>query len=272
MATSGGVGGYLTGPSPGRPRLPVAWLWLALCAGQVGAAGTEPLLPLPQMDRLALDKSLGRGVVGKPVPAPVIADPAHYLSLAAGAWTYRLTKGAAGHREERYLWTSERGGVLPRWRYEAGSAEVGEVEGRDDGSFFVTGILEVRDRALTRYDPPEPLLFQGWAPGQERRLRMAVKVYDPDDLGEPVHEGALDVACQYVGAYRLEAPIGTYDAVLIKSTFSGKVGPASLHDVQYRFFAQGIGMLAHVERREVSAFYLYNLHQESAKLLAARPR
>lgn len=270
MATSSKVGGRNTGP--GLARLPVFALMLALGTGQAGAVGTEPVLPLPQADRLALEKSLGRGMVGKPVPAPVIADPARYLSLAAGAWTYRLAKGAAGHHEERYLWALERGGALPRWRYEAGSAEVGEVEGRADGSFFVTGILEVRDRALTRYDPPEPLLFQGWAPGQARRLRMGVKVFDPGDPGEPVHEGALDVTCHYLGAYRLEAPIGAHDAVLVKSTFDGKIGPASLHDVQYRFFAKDVGMLALVERREVSAFYLYNLHQDSAKLLASRPR
>jgi hypothetical protein len=253
-----------------NPRLGLVAALLALPLAQAESAEPGPELPLPRGDRQTLEKSLGKGVVGKPVAAPVIADPSRYLALAAGAWTYRVVKGPHGRDSERYHWTAEPDGK--HWRYDAGGEEIGFVESGADGSFFLTGVQEIRDDALTRYAPAEPLLLKGLAPGQERRLRMAVSVYDPDEPNDPAHEGALDVAYRYVGAYRLAAPIGVHEAVLVKSTFSGKVGPAVLNDVQYRFFAPGIGLLAMTEQREVSAFYLYNLRMEVGKLLASRPQ
>ncbi len=241
--------------------------------GSAGAAETGPILPLPFADKLAIENSLGRGTVGKPVAAPVIADPSRYLAFAAGTWTYRVLKGPHGKTSERYEWSADPAGSEgARWRYDAGGEEIGYVEGRADGDFFLTGVREIRDNALTRYAPPEPLLLKGLVPGQELRLRMEVKVYDPDDQAEPVHEGALDVTYRYIGAYRLDLPIGARDAVLLKSTFSGKIGPAVLNDVQYRFFSLGVGMVALMERREVSAFYVYNLHMDVAKVLADRPK
>jgi hypothetical protein len=100
---------------------------------------------------------------------------------------------------------------------------------------------------------------------------MAVKVYD---LGHPdavTHEGTIDVSCRYVGAYRVTVPVGTHDAVLIKWVFSGRVGPASFDDVQHRLFALDLGMLALIEKRDVSAFLIYNVHTKEGKVLAVRP-
>lgn len=248
-------------------------LLMACMATPSLAAATDPVLPLPPADKQVIDQSLGRGVVGKPVPAPVIADPAHYLAFAPGAWTYQVRKGAHGKSTELYQWSADGHGPHgPSWRYNAGGEEIGFVEARGDGSLYLTGVREVRDDALTRYAPPEPLLLNGLAPGHEHRQRMAVRVYDPATPDEPLHEGELEVVYRYVGAYRLELPIGVHDAVLFKSTFNGHVGPATLSDVQYRFFAPGVGIVALMEKREVSAFVVYNLHLDVAKVLAGRPK
>jgi hypothetical protein len=115
------------------------------------------------------------------------------------------------------------------------------------------------------------MLLKGLSAGDEKKLRMRVRVCDlqkPDNLA---HEGWLDVVYRYVGAYRLKVPAGTYDTVLIKSTLNGEIGPATVDDTQYRFFARGTGMVATVEQRDVSAFLVYRPHTEVAKVLVTKP-
>ena len=67
---------------------------------------------------------------------------------------------------------------------------------------------------------------------------------NPDDL---THEGALDVNYRYIGAYKLKVPADSFDAVLMKWTFKGKVCPAPVDDTQYRFFAPDVGIVVAVE-------------------------
>jgi hypothetical protein len=115
-------------------------------------------------------------------------------------------------------------------------------------------------------------MLQGMAPGQERKEKLGVKVSDlssPDDVN---HEGSLDVNCRYIGAYKVNVPAGSFDAVLMKWTFKGKVGPASVDDTQYRFFAPDVGVVAAVEQLDVSAVLVYNRHKKVARVLAAKPR
>lgn len=245
----------------------------ALSLLPVAAPRAEPaaVVPLPVQDRLAIEQSLGRGILGKPVAAPVIDDPARYLALVPGAWTYRLLKGPDAKHLERNLWTAtdqHRG----HWRHEVGDSEIAFLERQADGGYVITGLKDLKNAALTRYAPAEPFLLKGLAPQQERHFRMEVRVYDPDDPHELEHEGALAVSYRYLGAYRLDTPIGAHDAVLFKSTYSGQVGPAALNDVQYRFFVRDLGLVAMIERRQVSAFLVYNLGLEVAKLLVDRPQ
>jgi hypothetical protein len=152
-----------------------------------------------------------------------------------------------------------------------GATRVNFLTVQNDGSILLTASQETKDGVVTKYTPAEPFLISRFAPGEERRAKMAVKIYD---LGHPdavTHQGTIDVSCRYVGAYRVTVPVGTHDAVLIKWMFSGRVGPASFDDVQYRLFALDLGMLAMIERRDVSAFLFYNIHTKEGKVLAVRP-
>jgi hypothetical protein len=58
----------------------------------------------------------------------------------------------------------------------------------------------------------------------------------------------------------------------MKWTFKGKVGPASVDDTQYRFFAPDVGIVAAVEQLDVSAVLICNRHKKVAKVLASQPR
>lgn len=249
-----------------RPALPVLLHGILVTAG---VARADPLLPLPESDRRMIERNLGKGVVGAAVPAPAIADPAGWFRLVPGEASYRIVHGPReGHRETLRLSAEPPEAGRHRWRYQVGEEEAGFLEVRPDGSFVLTGVHEIKDGAVTRYDPPEPLLLKGFRPGEERRQRMEVRVYDADEPDEMTHQGFLSVVHRYVGAYRFTGPAGTYDAVLMKSTFSGHVGPAQLEDTQYRFFAPKVGLLAAIERRHVSALLLYRTNTEIARVLA----
>jgi hypothetical protein len=86
------------------------------------------------------------------------------------------------------------------------------------------------------------------------------------------HEGTLALTYSYLGAYRVNTPAGSYDAALIKWAYDGKIGPASVEDTQYRFFADKIGLVASVDKLDVSAFLLYKKHTKFGKLLTQAPR
>ena len=45
-------------------------------------------------------------------------------------------------------------------------------------------------------------------------------------------------------------------ADLIEWQYNGQVGPANVSDVEYRFFAPGVGPVAAIDRQSVSAFLI----------------
>ena len=125
---------------------------------------------------------------------------------------------------------------------------------------------------ITRYDPAEPGLLVGLAPGDSRSSSIAVAVSDLSNPQVVSHKGTLEVTYSYLGAYKVTTPAGTYDAALIKWTYQGKVGPAKVDDTQYRFFAENVGMVATVDKLDVSAFLVYQSHTKFGKVLAQVPQ
>ena len=99
-------------------------------------------------------------------------------------------------------------------------------------------------------------MLQGLTPGEERNIQTEMKVFELSNPDKQIHTGILDIGYRYVGAYKVTVPAGSFDAVLIKWTFNGKVGPASLNDTQYRFFAADVGMVAAIEKMKVSVCIL----------------
>ncbi len=96
---------------------------------------------------------------------------------------------------------------------------------------------------------------------------MKVNVYDLDDPSDLEHQGTLNLTLTYVGAYRVTVPAGTFDAALLVWDFKGKIGPASVDDIQARFIAPGVGMVAAAEKRDVAAFLIYNDNSKIGRVL-----
>jgi hypothetical protein len=60
----------------------------------------------------------------------------------------------------------------------------------------------------------------------------------------------------------------SFDAdVAIRWDYTGKIGPATIKDSQYRFLASGAGEVAMIQIRSISALLVYSDHTKRGKLL-----
>jgi hypothetical protein len=59
------------------------------------------------------------------------------------------------------------------------------------------------------------------------------------------------------------------DSTTIESDI--EVGPADVKDVQYVFYAPGVGKVAEIEALSVSALLIYHSHDKTAKVLTKHP-
>ncbi len=71
----------------------------------------------------------------------------------------------------------------------------------------------------------------------------------------------------YLGAHEVTVPAGTYNATLIKWVYKGKVGPARIEDTQDRFMAEDVGVVAMVDKKDISALLIYRDQSKYGKVL-----
>jgi hypothetical protein len=64
-------------------------------------------------------------------------------------------------------------------------------------------------------------------------------------------------------------PAGQYDALLFKRHYKGKVGPAKVDDAVYRFFVPGVGPVAFIEFKHISAALIYRDTEKYGIVLTA---
>ena len=231
------------------------------------AQGAGAVVPLPAAMAAAAQQYLP-GVVGEPVPAFTI-DPG-LASLAAGTRTYQIVSGPnAGKTETHVIKALPRDATGTEWRYTIDERTVflRSVPGESLG---IASEEDSDQGVLTRYSPPEPLLIAGMNAGDTREMKINVKVYDLDDPADVEHKGTLDLTLTYVGAYKVTVPAGTFDAALLRWEYKGKVGPATIEDIQARFVAPNVGVVAMAAKRDIAAMLVYNDHSKIGKVLQQR--
>ena len=231
-------------------------------------AQSGKVIPMPSDDAKMLNELLGRDVVGKAVPTESISDVSQYFPLNEGTRKYRFTNGKhKGKTELHEISRSKRSGANASWIYKVGTSGVHHLDQEKDGSIRTAAIVENAHAVITRFSPEEPGMLAGFKPGESTKTEISVKVYDLKDLKDVSHEGTMTVTYTYVGAYEVKVPAGTFNAALIKWHFKGKVGPANIEDLQYRFFAKGTGMIAAVDKKNISALLIYHDNSKFGKVL-----
>lgn len=226
------------------------------------------VVPLPAQMQATAQTYLP-GVVGAPVPAFTI-DPA-LASLSAGTRQYQIVSGPnAGSMEQDVIAPVAGDTTGTRWRYAIGD-RVAFLQLVPGESLNVVTEQDGNQGVLTQYSPPEPLLIAGMNAGDTITKTVNVNVYDLSDPSDLEHQGSLDMTLTYIGAYQVTVPAGTYDAALLKWTFNGQIGPASVEDIQARFVVPGVGMVAAAEKRDIAAFLIYNDNTKVGRVLAQQP-
>jgi hypothetical protein len=243
-------------------------------AATLAAAPTPDgkVIELPPDIRAKLDKYVGRGVVGKALPAEPIGDINEFLGLNDDVkWRYRWVHGPhKGKTSIGHLTRLERTSKAPRWKLDTGVNTVIYAV-FDDAGNFVSPAGENHDQGvISRFDPPEPIFYANMQPGEKHEFRIGVTVFDLADPGDVEHRGHLDLTYEYVGAYEVNVPAGKFDAILLRWHYKGKVGPAKVEDLQYYFYAKGIGPVCKVNKSNISAFLVYNDRSKNAAVLLSR--
>lgn len=225
------------------------------------AQGAGAVVPLPAQMQAAAEKFLP-GVVGEAVPAFTI-DPV-MASLAPGTRTYAVVSGTTKTKTEQHqIVASEKPG---QWRYTVGDRTVFLRETKGE-SLSIVSEQDNDKGILTRYSPAQPLLIAGMNAGDEKTMTLNVNVYDLDDPDDLEYKGTLDLTLTYVGAYKVTVPAGTFDAALLRWHYKGKIGPATIDDIQARFVAKDAGMVAAAEKLDVAAMLIYNDNTKVGKVL-----
>jgi hypothetical protein len=238
---------------------------------------TEPLaeqqtdgtvIQLPAKDRAFLEQILGKSVVGKAVAGSTISDPLKFFPLEDGTWLYRITSGKDKDKSVQHQLTRlSRGKSGSSWRQASGTNSVLYLLKTANGGVEIVSTEDQEQGVISRYLPREPIVLPGMRPGDTKLMKTDVKVYDLSHPDHLTHSGSLSILYSYVGAYEVTVPAGTFRAALFKWDYKGKVGPAKVEDVQYRFFAEDVGTVAMIEKTDVTALLIYREHTKIGKVL-----
>lgn len=234
--------------------------------------GDKPTLDMSPEDRKTIDQHLGKGVVGKAVPAEVIKNPLDYVQVGQDAtFEAHMTSGdlkgkIVDHKIKKLSSSSGR----DEWQVDAGVADVLVFTLNEEGALVFLSHAEPAEGLNGLYSPPPPLLVKEMKPGSTHEMEFDVKIVKMDQPDKVEHEGRLRLKLSYVGMFEVNTPSGKHEAALIKSAYEGKIGPAKVNDAQYRFVAKGVGVVAMVEHKDISAFLVYNDTLKVGKLLGKR--
>ncbi|MCA9284928.1 MAG: hypothetical protein KDA22_06935 [Phycisphaerales bacterium] len=249
-----------------KPR----WFVLASAAIGLAAAASVPnVFELPEADRQRLSQYFGDAITVKAIEAKPIEDPRAYLSPKDGAqWTYQVTSGKRRGQSVTATMRSESAdGGSPTWWFDAGDESVVRLLWDEDGTVMPVTRSKI-NKVISTYEPPEPLLSRSLAPGESRKLTLHVSVSNVDDPDQVAHTGKLELTYTYIGAFKVTVPAGTFETVLVRWLYDGNVGPASVKDHQYWFLAKGRGVVAMIQKTDVSAFLVFQEHERYAAVLA----
>ncbi|MEM7226796.1 MAG: hypothetical protein AAF495_27745 [Pseudomonadota bacterium] len=215
-----------------------------------------------------IEKHLGKGVLDKPVAGNPIANAETFFPFEEGNWTFRYISGDGKGETETHSFTKiVKDGSEETGRYAIGPDDFWFVRRDQDGNINVVTEQDAKEGVVIHYSPPQPLYVAGLEPGQVETRKIQVKVYDLSHPDHLKYEGELDLTLSYIGAYEITVPAGTYEAALINWNFEGEIGPASIKEDQFRFLVEGVGPIAAVEKKAISAFLLYHDDSKYGKVL-----
>jgi len=254
-------------------RLVVALLCSISLAGvpSIGASqAAGQVLPLPPEDQQEITALLGSGVVGQALSSAPITDVSVYFPLNEREATYQVTSGKnTGNMQTLKVAKGQRPNGNPAWRFGLSPSLAGFLRQTASGDLLMPAVSDSGEGVIVITTPPNPFLLNGMKPGATRSFTQKVSVNYLDDPTDREYSGSLNAKYTYVGTYQVTVPAGTYQAILVKLKYEGKVGPAHTKDTAYYFFAPQVGVVAMISQEDVEAFWIIHIDSKSGKVLAS---
>ena len=233
------------------------------------ARADGPVLPLPAADQQVITAQLGAGVVGQALPSAPITDPTIYFPLAERTSSYLVTSGPnAGNTQTLKVAKRQRPGGQMAWRAALSPSQAGFIRQTPEGDLMMPAVSDSDHDVIVVTTPANPFLLKGMKPGETRTFKQTVSVNYLDDPSRQDYSGSMTGTYTYVGTYQVTVPAGTYQAVLMRLKYEGKVGPAHTEDTAYYFFAPQVGTVAMITQEDVEAFWIIHLDTKMGKVLA----
>jgi hypothetical protein len=228
------------------------------------------VLPLPPEDQQEITARLGSGVVGQALPSNPIVDPSIYFPLQDRVLTYQVTAGShAGNTQTLKVAKRNRPGGTPAWRFGISPTLAGFIRRDLEGDLMMPAVADSDEGVVVVTTPANPFVVNGIKPGETRAFSQSVSVNYLDDPTKQDYSGNMNAAYTYVGTYQMTVPAGTYQAILMRLKYEGKVGPAHTKDTAYYFFAPQVGVVAMISQEDVEAFWIIHIDTKSGKVLVA---
>jgi hypothetical protein len=250
----------------------LAWLLTSASSAPIALAADAAVIPLPPDFAKDL-KILGKGVVGKALPAPPITDVHEFLNLGSGSWEYKIVHGGkAGQkvRSETYDKMPAKDGSQV-WKRTIGTEFVEYLTFETDHDHGKNLEDDLELGYSSRFLPGVIWLGKIEA-GVTRTIESKIQAFKTDKPDHISYSGKLTAKLSYVGQYEVTTPAGTWPAILMRSEYDITVGPADVTDTSYMFFAKGVGKIAELEATRVSALLVYHSNTKVAKLLTKYPK
>jgi len=243
-------------------------LLISTFAAGPGAADDGVTIPLAAADRQQIERVLGSGVIVSELPGRPLLPASLYLPKTSGEITYDIiSKGKKTGSETHQISAADPqkdGGDL-QYEIKSVSRSVFAPEGQD--SRTIVRDYDFDKDVVSSFQPGQPLIIVGLVPGASRQTSIQIAVADISKPDKIEYRGELNVTYTNLGRFRIHVPAGDYDADLVKWTFAGDIGPASVKTAQYRFIAEDAGMIAMVQWRSISAMLIYHERSLVGKLL-----
>jgi hypothetical protein len=233
-----------------------------LC-GSSWAAAADPLATLSSADASRIHKHLPGVVLGPSEHVSPLTDVKDWYPLQDA--TFRYDRPLTDGKKATFVLSSgvrspgtPVGGPADGWMMTVSDGANQYLSQRSGEGIVIPSEIATANGLLIRLNPPEPILLNGIKEGQVDSRDITVKIYDVHDPTVVTHSGKVTCKWTDLGGWRVKVPHGEYDTRLIRLTYDGSVGPASVSAQKYLFFASGIGLVAFTNAREISAFFFYN--------------
>jgi len=204
-------------------------------------------------------------------PQP-LTDLSEYFPSSTGSYIYKFfdhEKNTLEHVSEQQTMVATNG-AMEKW-YRKIEDTITE-EWRTDGNGNVLLTAKIAKVHGYRVELETPIILPSTMPiGYSWDLQSKLNAYKLDEPSTVSHDGLLNVRGKYLGAFKIKTPIGDIPAILFSEQIDFKLGLIDVKSTRYRFYSRGIGKVAEVEGRKVTAFYFYRDKSQYTKIIEQLP-